>query len=109
MDIQPKMTATHRGMLGGLAIIAMMLALVPQAAAAQSMEKRVQAAINAKGNACVSVTDVQPVAATSGGGAIIAVACADGERYALEIKPDKSIVYNSTCATFQSITGVSCF
>lgn len=78
-------------------------------ARAQTAGDLFQGAINAKGKSCIAVTAMNPFATSSSGDALVGVACSGGEQYLLAIKPNRTIEYVSTCSTFESVSGVSCF
>ncbi|MBD8875453.1 hypothetical protein [Roseibium polysiphoniae] len=88
---------------------ALSLVLFPFAAKAQPVEVLFQGVINAKGKDCPRVTNINPIGQRSSGSAVVAAACSNGGRHVIEIKPDYSLKYISTCRTYEGLGGKSCF
>jgi hypothetical protein len=76
---------------------------------AASVERMVQASINADGKDCPSVTAVKALGKTDSGTPIIAAACSNGTRHVLKILPNNTLDYISTCAVFEAMSKVKCF
>lgn len=86
--------------------LALLLALP---ASSQGLDRLFQGAINAEGRTCPQVTNFRPLGRSTKGSAIVAVACADGSRHVVEIKPDSSLNYVSSCGTFEAVSTKRCF
>lgn len=76
---------------------------------AQNLNEILRAAINADGHSCEEITATNPIAGTSSGGVVIGAACSGGEQYAIEVNSEAEIKSVTRCATFESVTGMSCF
>ncbi|MBO9426952.1 hypothetical protein J7444_19615 [Labrenzia sp. R4_1] len=76
---------------------------------AQPVEVLFQAVITSEGRACPSVTSVKVLGKSTSGAGVVAAACSDGSRHVIEILPDRSLNYISSCSTFEAVSGTSCF
>lgn len=76
---------------------------------AQPVEVLFQGVINSKGKDCPRVTALKPIGKSTSGSAVIAAACSNGSRHVIEIKPDRSLKYISSCSIFEGTSGKSCF
>ncbi|MGS4883482.1 hypothetical protein [Roseibium sp. MB-4] len=88
---------------------AAVLLLLSPPGLAQSVEVLFQAVITTQGKACPAVTRVKVLGKSTSGAGIVAAACSDGSRHVIEIQPDRSLNYISSCSTFETISGTSCF
>jgi hypothetical protein len=76
---------------------------------AQPEEVLFQAVITTEGKACPAVTRVKVLGKSTSGTSFVAAACSDGSRHVIEILPDLSLNYISSCSTFEAFSGTSCF
>jgi hypothetical protein len=92
-----------------LSILIVAVMVITSTANAQSVKQILQSAINKKGENCQAVTATQAIGTSTGGDALIAVACSGGERHVVSIHKDNSVSYVSSCGIFESTTGAKCF
>lgn len=76
---------------------------------AQTAEQILQAAINAEGRECPLVTTYKVLGKTRKGSGFFATACSDGGTHVVELKPDKTLNYVSSCLTFEVVAKKRCF
>ncbi len=88
--------------------VAVLLLLSPPGLA-QPVEVLFQAVITTEGKACPAVTRVKVLGKSTSGTSFVAAACSDGSRHVIEILPDLSLNYISSCSTFEVFSGTSCF
>ncbi|WP_422022980.1 hypothetical protein [Roseibium sp.] len=92
-----------------LPLAALFITGAPAPAAAQSAEALLQAAIVLEGRACPKVVAYKGITRTSSGSGLLAVACSDGRHHVVEMRPDLSLNYISSCSTFEITTNRRCF
>lgn len=68
-----------------------------------------QSVITKNGKSCPRVTASEAIGTVEGGDALIAVACSNGDRHVLRLDSNDNVSYVSSCAIFESQSGVECF